>query len=349
MLRFLSILGCTLFTGLVYSQINSQNSVTGDSLDYYLFQSFLVADSQQRISLNHIGIQGKQLETGFLVTAVLEGYPAHTIGLNRGDLIISVDGEPFHSVNTFNFERDINGAFTSITREHQLTFQRNDTTIKVSVLPVFENLFDSYRSATSNSVLEFSAGNKSIGYVRFWALSRGTNDLINYQELMASLDHCDGIIFDLRNSFGYLDSQHLDLVFNDKDNYFIVTEPPGQDYDFADLSPNLSFENYRKPIALLLNEDTRGGTELFAHQLAKLQRVITIGSATAGKIGKFRIKSDFAAAPIEYQPATEVFIDGILFEGLGIEPDLSVRFPYETTTRGDPQYDAAVNALLGII
>ena len=137
------------------------------------------------------------------------------------------------------------------------------------------------------------------------------------------MDHCDGIIFDLRNSFGYLDPQHLDLVFNDKDNYFIVTEPPGRKYDFADLSPNLSFKNYRKPIALLLNEDTRGGTELFAYQLAKLQRVITIGGATAGKIGRFRIKSDFDASPIEYQPATEVFIDGILFEGLGIEPDLS--------------------------
>ncbi|MAX07235.1 MAG: hypothetical protein CMQ08_04600 [Gammaproteobacteria bacterium] len=349
MLRFLLILGCTFFMSLVYSQTNSQNAVADNSLDYYLFQSFLATGSQQRISLNHIGIQGKQLEAGFLVTAVLEGYPAHTIGLNRGDVITSVDGEPFHSVNTFNIERDSNGAFASFTQEHQLTFQRNDTTIEVSVLPVFENLFDSYRSATSNSVLEFSAGNKTIGYIRFWALSRGTNDLINYQKLIASLDHCDGIIFDLRNSFGYLDSQHLDLVFNDKDNYFIVTEPPDHNYDFADLSPNLTFENYRKPIALLLNEDTRGGTELFAHQLAKLQRVITIGSATAGKIGSFRIKSDFAESHIEYQPATAVFIDGILFEGLGIEPDLSVLFPYETTTRGDPQYDAAVNALLGII
>ena len=40
-----------------------------------------------------IGIQGQKQEAGFLVTSVLEGYPAHRAGLNRGDIITSIDGQ----------------------------------------------------------------------------------------------------------------------------------------------------------------------------------------------------------------------------------------------------------------
>ena len=346
-LYFLLALFC--FSGTNFGQSVESNYLAPDSLDYYLLQSFHVADSQQRIALNHIGIQGRFQDSQFLVTAVLEGYPAHAAGIERGDVILTVDERPFHPVNSFNLERNREGSFIPVTSEHTLRVQRGSNTTEISLRPVFENLFDSYRSATANSVLEFAAGNKVIGYVRFWALSRTTNDMINYQELIQSLDHCDGIIFDLRNSFGFLDSQHLDLVFNYKQEYFSVQEPAGNEFNFALISPTLNFNNYRKPIALLLNEDTRGGPELFAYQLDKLERVISLGSPSAGQIGNFEVLRSSTNEGIQYTPAYELLIDDNVFEGLGIEPEIEVPFPYESTTRGDPQYDAAVNALLGII
>lgn len=320
-----------------------------DDLDYYLLQSFLASDSKQRLSLNHIGIQGQFRNDEYLVTAVLEGYPAHAAGIERGDVISMAEGEAFHPVWSLNLELNGSGEFIPVTSELTLRIKRGDNDREVSVLPVYENLFDSYRTATSNSVLEFAAGNKVIGYVRFWALSRSTNDMISYQQLISSLDHCDGIIFDLRNGFGFLDSQHLDLVFNDKNNYFSVSNPPDSAIDFADISPELQFDNYRKPIALLLNEDTRGGAELFAYQLDKLERVISLGSNTAGKIGEYIIEESSDSAVMQYQSADQILIDGKLFEGVGVKPESEVDFPYESTTRGDPQYNAAVNALMGII
>ena len=333
----------------VFAQTSNQRPVSSEDLEYYLLQSFLVADSKQRIALNHIGIQGRFEESGFLVTAVLEGYPAHAAGIDRGDVILSADNEPFHPVHSFNLERNGSGDFVRITSEHQLRIQRGDSSTELSLAPVYENLFDSYRSATANSVQEFSAGNKVIGYIRFWALSRSTNDIINYQELIRNLDHCDGIIFDLRNSFGFLDSQHLDLVFNDKSSYFSVTEPPNSGFNFAQISPVLEFANYRKPIALLLNEDTRGGPELFAYQLDKLERVVSLGNSTPGQIGNFALNNGNDRASIDYLSAEELLIDGNEFEGVGVNPEIEVQFEYENTTRGDPQYDAAVNTLLGII
>lgn len=350
--RFLLVIVIFIFTASAtfgFAQTSNQRSISTEDLEYYLLQSFLVNDSKQRIAINHIGIQGRFEESGFLVTAVLEGYPAHTAGIERGDVILSADSEPFHPVHSFNLERNSNGDFISITNEHQLRVQRGDSSTELSLVPIYENLFDSYRSATANSVQEFSAGNKVIGYIRFWALSRNTNDLINYQELIRNLDHCDGIIFDLRNSFGFLDPQHLDLVFNDKSSYFSITEPPNTAFNFAQTSPALNSPNYRKPIALLLNEDTRGGTELFAYQLDKLERVVSLGNSTSGRIGNFALNNARDGASIDYLPAEELLIDGNEFEGVGVNPEIEVQFEYENTTRGDPQYDAAVNTLLGII
>ena len=65
----------------VFAQTSNQRPVSSEDLEYYLLQSFLVADSKQRIALNHIGIQGRFEESGFLVTAVLEGYPAHAVAM----------------------------------------------------------------------------------------------------------------------------------------------------------------------------------------------------------------------------------------------------------------------------
>lgn len=336
-------------TVLLFTQWSVAQTIGQNELDYYLFQSFLATDSKQRIALNHIGIQGQFRNDAYLVTAVLEGYPAHAAGIERGDIISMADDEAFHPVWSFNIERNGSGNFIPVTSARKLTVRRGNSEREVTLLPVFENLFDSYRTATSNSVLEFAAGNKVIGYIRFWGLSRSTNDMINYQQLINSLDHCDGIIFDLRNSFGFLDSQHLDLIFNDKNNYFLVTEPTSPSIDFANISPELEFDNYRKPIALLLNEDTRGGPELFAYQLDKLERVISLGSATAGKIGEYSTEQNPDNSGMGYQPADQILIDGKQFEGVGVSPESEIAFPYESTTRGDPQYDAAVNALMGII
>lgn len=334
-----------------YGQVSHTETLSAadDDLNFYLLQSFLEADSKERIPLNHIGIQGRFQNSQFLVTAVLEGYPAHIAGIERGDIVLSIDKEAFHPVHSFNIERDSKGSFIPITSEHILSVQRGTDINELSLKPIFENLFDSYRSATANSVLEFSAGNKIIGYIRFWGLSRSSNDIISYQKLIRSLDHSDGIIFDLRNSFGFLDSQHLDLVFNDKDHYFFVAEASSVGVDFSQTSATLDFDNYRKPIALLINEDTKGGPELFAYQLDKLERVVSLGNSTPGLIGTFEVQKNENGSKIDYIPAENILIDNMPFEGIGIEPEIEVQFLYERTTRGDPQYNAAVNVLLGII
>ena len=117
--------------------------------------------------LNHIGIEAVEVSNGYLVTAVLEGYPAHAVDIRRGDIIEKADGNPFHPIESFNSERDTNGDFLPKREEHILVLFRANDSMELSVIPVFENLYNSYRSATANSVLQFRPGIRQSGTLGF--------------------------------------------------------------------------------------------------------------------------------------------------------------------------------------
>ena len=125
----------------------SAEQVSDQNLDFFLIQAFNSKDARSRLALNHIGIQGQKQEAGFLVTSVLEGYPAHRAGLNRGDIITSIDGQPFDPVTGFNRA----AAFAPELTSRLLSVLRNTDLFEVSVTPVYENLYDSFRSANSAS------------------------------------------------------------------------------------------------------------------------------------------------------------------------------------------------------
>ena len=205
--------------------------------------------------------------------------------------------------------------------------------------PVFENLFDSYRSATLRSIQQFPSGNKMVGYVRLWVLSRNSNDLISYQELFAELEGSDGLILDLRDSTGFLDREQLELIYRGAANL-----AGGLEVDAPNLALPPAAHPYRNPIALLINGRTRGGAELFAYQLDRLARVVTLGESTAGEIGQWRGDE----SGLHYTPA-DTDIDGKPFEGVGHAPENALTYPVSQAGRVDPQFQTAMELLMGII
>jgi C-terminal processing protease CtpA/Prc len=157
------------------------------------------------------------------------------------------------------------------------------------------------------------------------------------------------LIIDLRNGYGFLDLQHLDKIFPSRDSYFDITGLTGALSNLANPSSAVSTKQYRKPIAVLINSETRGGLELFAYQLGKLGRSIILGDRSPGKLGTFLESTRDGTEILIYQPAKSLLIDNNSIEGTGIEADRIVEYPFEQTSRGDPQYNAAMNALMGII
>ncbi|MEQ8315455.1 MAG: S41 family peptidase [Gammaproteobacteria bacterium] len=329
----ISCLSACVYSSLILAA--EPNVYGADQLEYYLYQGFHSPADGQRHRLNHIGIAGEQTADGFLVTAVLQGYPAHAAGLNRGDIITTVNGIPFHPVFAFNDKDRAPADLEPNSLRFEMDISRNNQNLELSVTPVFENLYDSYRSATVQSVQEFSSGNKTIGYLQAWFLSRSTADLISLQQLLEGLAHCDGLIVDLRGSYGFLDTQHLRM-------FGATVEAPvsGQESYPVPIDP------YRKPIALLIDSSTRGAAEKLAAELDEAERIITLGEVTAGLLGGFAAVNE---SSLEYLPSTGEGRSGQLTEGSGLVPEQSVPYPASESRRDDPQFETAVTLLLGVI
>ena len=260
-----------------------------ESLDEWLEQSLTERRIERQLALNHIGVAVTRAGDRHLVSAVLDNSPAFTAGLRRGDELLAVDGAPYQPIRSLNSGLPTeSGAMEDPVR---LRLARGGAEREVTITPIFNNLFDSYRSAVEASAQQFNMGNKLIGYVRLWGISRNANDLVTLARIMASFKGTDSLIVDLRNAAGYLDREHLAL--------FLPSE-------FGDY--------YSNPLTLIIDHTTAGPAEAFARELERLERVTSVGAATAG----------------------------------GLQPELPVAWPLDSDSPGDPQFEAALALLAGL-
>ncbi len=311
---------------------------------YALLQPFHVYGNGRRQAIYHPGMLTTAVADGFRISAVLDGYPAHQAGLRRGDLLIEVDGQPFHPRDSFKVPAG-NTATAAVARTVQLQFQRNGERQTTTLEVVRENLYDTFRTATLNSAQQFSNGNKVIGYIRLWSLDRTAGGLQAYRQLLASLAHCDGLIVDVRDSYGFINAQHLDLFFPNRSRYFQVDGGHADLWQSRQPAPQAD-DYYDRAVVVMQNSGTRGGMELFAYQLAKLQRIVSVGQATAGKAGQVTVNEDGA---LLYLPAPALTVDGIRLEATGFAPEQPVVYPLNESAPNDPQFEAAMMTLMQIM
>lgn len=341
-----------LFFGLLGSlaanTLLAQHMLGPEDPDYYLVQAFAATDHGQRQALYHVGIQAAAETQGWRLTAVLNAYPAQLAGLQAGDVIVSAGGEAFHPVRSFNAVLPPPSQSTGPADPIELEVLRDGETLQITVQPVFENLYDSYRSATLASSQQFPFGNKTVGYLRLWGLSRSSADLLALRELFNDMRLTDGLIIDLRGSYGFFDLAQLDLLRGGRNDLFELEQAEGWLSSALRDRQLPAYEAYGKPVALLIDGDTRAGAELLAYQLDKLRRVISLGDTTAGRLGYYT-RSDQQAAQYSYQAADRSRIDGQALEGQGHAPERPYAEARQRDGRTDPLFQFALEFLAGII
>ena len=317
---------------------------------FYLLQPFYESDASRRRAIHHIGLETIRLENSYVVNSLLDGYPAALAGIRRGDRILSVNDQAIESELFINSGIYLNSEIgNDSTPTASIKLERDGQTLELTVQPVFENLFDSRRTAALASIQQFTAGNKTIAYFHPWALSRNLSDVLSFTRVIASIARSDGLILDLRNSFGFLSNQHL-AAFLPADRTLAGIVGVGNLHTQFDVNEqSLLSRHFGKPVAILINADTAGGAELLAYFLAELDRITTIGETTAGELGEFELRGADAEQALHYIPPGDTSINGVLLTDLRVEPELPVDYPPTLTTRSDPQFQAAFNLLLGLI
>ncbi len=277
-----------------------------------------------------IGITTTLIGDTHFVRSVFDGGPADQSGIQRGQAILSADGELFHPVHSFAGK---------LGQEVAIKIQKSSLkrdVVDLVVRPVAIEPQPMMLEAMQQSMRIISVGGHKIAYVHVWSYAGQVfHDRLKQECTTGTFKDADGLILDLRDGWGGASTEYLNL-FN-KDIPLMTWYGRGE--------PETEFDSqWRKPVVALVNEGTRSGKELIAFGFKKYNIGKVIGTRTAGAVtgGRLFLLNN---GDILYLAVRGVKVDGQVLEGIGVEPDIQVdyRFPFGPVE--DPQLDRALEIL----
>jgi len=314
-----------------------------DTIDYFelidIFR-YAVRDDMRRLfppqgraSYHGIGMVVETVDGVPFVSDVYDGRSADEAGILVGDEIISVDGAPYHAIESFRDKADQTVEVS--LRRHP---GADPVTAKVEVkrlrpLPTFAR-------AIEDSVAVTNHGGRRIGYVRFWTLSSSDGlDIVARELADGRLKDADGLVVDLRGRWGGGPSDAAELFVGDTPPFRLIPR------DGEDILANV---RWHRPVVAIIDEGSRSGLELFAYAL-KANGIPLVGARTAGALlaGRAFLLPDDTL--LELAVSDAVIGENERLEGRGISPDIPVPFTLPYAAGRDPQRDAAVKELMRIL
>jgi carboxyl-terminal processing protease len=284
-----------------------------------------------KVVFDGIGIVPKTIDGRTYIHNVWHGTPADKAGLFRGNEIISVDGQPFSAIQPFRGKAGQSVKLEIQTGPDPSTRKTVDVAV-ATIEPQAQML-----ASMENSMRIIEVDSKKIAYVRIWSYAgRQFHDRLVKEVTAGSFQSADALIVDLRDGWGGASPEYLNLF-----NHNI---PQMRSIDRNQQSIYLDTQ-WRKPVALIVNEGSRSGKEIVAYGFQKHEIGPVIGANTAGAVvaGTVIPISDDS---ILYLAVAGIEVDGEILEGRGVAPDIEVPYDLPHAPNGDPQLDRALNVVV---
>ncbi len=300
--------------------------VSADDAEYNMMLAVRSGDMQKN-EIDHIGVMGIRDESGYTVSATLDGGPAERAGILSGDRLVRAEGRPFTSAGSF---RGKSGGSVSI----DLIRGPDKKALTLTVKPEHSNVLGAFLEATKRSAHIIKINGKRIGYIHLWTMANDRFKSVLEQELLNRLHDTDGLMLDLRDGYGGNPFGYADTFFRPD----ISFEERGRRMN------SVRHSGYSKPIALLTNAGTRSAKEYFSYQMKSSHRAVLVGTQTAGAFlgaSFFDIGSD----GLLELPIVGLKLDGHILEKNGVVPDIVVA-PFNSYRSDDAQITAAEKILL---
>lgn len=270
-----------------------------------------------------IGTSGKFGGVGMVVTAKdgdyvvispFEGSPAFKAGIQAGDTIVEIDGQPLHGLPLFEVLRKVRGPAGSVM---SVAFRgsRSGVTRRVRIR----------RQVIHIPPVRYINLGSGIGYLR----------IVNFQQDTAAevrkvlgrvfnrgKEDLKGLILDLRDNPGGLFDEAIEVA-----NQFLpsgaITSIRGRNQrltrEFV-ASPKTNFP--RIPIVVLINKGTASASEILAGALQGRPDVRVVGEKSFGKASVQAVYPLRNGWALRLTTARYYTPDGRDIDGKGIEPDI---------------------------
>lgn len=256
-----------------------------------------------------IGVWLKQRGKNVVVVSVLPDSPALEGGLERGDVIREVNGEPLTELTIDEVVGSIKGPEGT---EVDLLVERDGRdlsfTLKRATL-VLPNL-------RARMVGEF-------GYIQLFGFANGAANQVRARVQSLVDQGAKGIVFDLRDNGGGLFSEGVDVASVFIEDGAIVSYEERWNDPVTYEAEGDAFEDL--PLVVLVNGGTASASEIVAGALQDRDRAVLIGTQTYGKGSVQEVVPLLDASALKLTIGAYLTPDGRQINGTGIEPDVIVK------------------------
>ncbi|MDD5454808.1 MAG: S41 family peptidase [Candidatus Ratteibacteria bacterium] len=251
-----------------------------------------------------------------MVISPIEDTPAFRAGIESGDKITEIDGEPTKGWSTWKAAQKLRGTpGTKVTikvfregEEDLLTFELTREVIHIK------------------SVKDASILSDNIGYIRVTAFREDTFQRLKEAVLELQNKGAKSIIMDLRNNpGGFLESSiQISDLFLPKGALIVYTKGRDEKDEKKYYAQNNSILPATDNIVILVNGGSASASEIVAGALRDNNRAVIIGTKTFGKGSVqsiIEIDKDYS---LRLTTAYYYIPRGESIEGKGIAPDIEV-------------------------
>jgi carboxyl-terminal processing protease len=279
-------------------------------------------------SFGGIGIEITVRDGVLTVVSPLEGTPAYELGIQAGDQILRVDGEPTKEMTLMEAVKKMRGPKgTNVV----LTIMREEFTKPQDFVVTRDTIaIKSVRSKTLEP---------GYGYIRISQFQSSTaRDLRkDISELEKENKPLKGLILDLRNNPGGLLDQAVkvsDEFLNEGLIVYTGGRLKSQDMRFE---AHMNTRPHSYPIVVLVNEGSASAAEIVAGALQDHKRAVVVGVKTFGKGSVQTVMPLRNGAALRLTTALYYTPSGRSIQAKGIVPDIVVERTLSKTMEDDRQ------------
>lgn len=278
--------------------------LTDEDQAYYLMDQLASGDNAAEFP--EFGVWTKSTAKGYEVGMVLDGTPAMTAGLRRGDVLKTVDGQPFSPILALK---------DKVGQTVTLGIERDGQKLEKQVDVKSAKALDMFAQASRDSARVIEQNGKKIGYFHLWTQASDAFRNALKNAVLGRLNNTDAFILDLRDGFGGRPENFFEPFFmpNVKTSYGLGAVSQVVPFGYGTT----------KPLIVLINGGSRSAKEVSSYMLKKSGRAVLIGTNTAGHVLGTTPSRLNAWAYLEI-PIVEVTADGDRLEKVGVAPNIVV-------------------------
>lgn len=286
-----------------------------------------------------IGINASFANGGITVISPMLGQPADKAGIQPGDVIVAVDG---HSLAKLNEDQALDLVKGPAGSKVELTVSRKGASEAMNVNVV--------RAKIDVPVVNYKyLAPARVAWIQITIFGDKTTAQLDEALDHAARDKATGIVLDLRHNGGGWVTSAQEVIGRflpqKAGPAFWEDDTPGPGGTSSLPIVNGTTQAFTTPLAVLVDSGTASASEIVTGALKDYGRAIVVGEKTYGKgsVQKVFDLPDGSSARITF--AEWFTAKQHRIQGIGIQPDRTVKAGRGTGVSGDAQIDAAIALL----